>query len=62
MGFNPDHDCGHTCCDTRHDPFHDHFLSVEQCPSCKRDADQLASLESEAKDLISKIEAKENAS
>lgn len=28
------HDCGHTCCDERHDPLHDHFLAAANCPSC----------------------------
>ena len=25
------HDCGHICCDERSDPYHDHFLTPEQC-------------------------------
>ena len=28
-------DCGHLCCDTRPDPFHDHFLDAAECPRCK---------------------------
>lgn len=27
-------DCRHTCCDTRTDPDHDHFLSPAECPRC----------------------------
>lgn len=29
-----EHDCGHDCCVTRHDPNHDHFLTPEQCTAC----------------------------
>lgn len=29
-----EHDCGHACCDTRADSFHDHFLLPDQCPAC----------------------------
>lgn len=28
-------DCGHACCDERAEPFHDHFLTPEQCGPCK---------------------------
>lgn len=28
-------DCGHLCCDERHDPLHDHFLAPHICPSCE---------------------------
>lgn len=28
------YDCGHLCCDERHDPQHDHFLDAGTCPSC----------------------------
>lgn len=31
---SPQHDCGHTCCDERNDPMHDHFLAADNCPSC----------------------------
>jgi hypothetical protein len=29
-------DCGHICCDDRHDRFHDHWLEPGECPSCER--------------------------
>lgn len=29
-------DCRHVCCDEPSNPFHDHFLPAEQCPSCER--------------------------
>lgn len=32
-------DCGHACCDERTDPFHDHFLTADECPSCARSTD-----------------------
>lgn len=28
------YDCGHSCCDERHDPMHDHFLAADKCPAC----------------------------
>lgn len=30
------HDCGHSCCEERHNPHHDHFLRPDQCPQCLR--------------------------
>lgn len=29
-------DCWHSCCEERHNPHHDHFLSPDQCPACLR--------------------------
>lgn len=28
--------CGHTCCEERGNPQHDHFLRPSDCPSCGR--------------------------
>ena len=55
MADQPTHDCGHACCDEPHDPFHDHFLSVEACPSCQR----LRDLEAAADDLTARMDAAE---
>lgn len=35
MSEQPDHDCGHICCDEPNDPFHDHFLTADQCGQCR---------------------------
>jgi hypothetical protein len=38
--MNSEHvtDCGHECCDDRHNPFHDHFLDPEDCCALDREA------------------------
>lgn len=29
------HDCGHDCCDTRDNPYHDHTMAPEDCFICE---------------------------
>ena len=38
----PGDDCGHHCCDEPFNPFHDHFLDYDDCPSCQRIAAEIA--------------------
>jgi hypothetical protein len=49
------HDCGHLGCDTRQDPFHDHFLSPADCGCHER----LAAIETAAAELRRAIAAAE---
>ena len=48
-------DCGHLCCSERQMPFHDHFLSPAQCPTCEAYRKQLADIEAAAVDLRQKL-------
>lgn len=35
MSIEPAEHCGHLCCDTPNEPFHDHFLDAEDCDLCR---------------------------
>jgi hypothetical protein len=48
-------DCGHLCCPERQMPFHDHFLSPEQCPTCAAHRERLAIMAAAAADLRQKL-------
>lgn len=50
-------DCGHLCCPERQMPFHDHFLSSEQCSTCAVHRARLAYIEAGAADLRQKLAA-----
>lgn len=50
-------DCGHLCCPERQMPFHDHFLSPDQCPTCAVHQARLAGIEAAGADLRQKLAA-----
>lgn len=35
------HDCGHRCCNDRHNPLHDHFLSPDECAQCQPEPERV---------------------
>ncbi len=37
--IEPAEHCGHSCCNTPHEPHHDHFLTPDECPRCVRIAE-----------------------
>ncbi len=50
-------DCGHLCCPERQMPFHDHFLSPDQCPTCGVHRTEMAAIQAAGADLRRKLAA-----